>query len=129
MSLPSLTLPASLPMWQVNGYEAAPGAVYAHAAMSTGHSRTRRVYSVAERAEKASMLLTGAQLATWHDFYENSLQAGALPFSAQFANLGPGTRWFDALMVGEYTSTPHPGGMTTVSCTLALRGSPSLTGP
>ena len=129
MSLPSLTIPAGLPMWLVSGYEVAPGAVYANAAMSTGHSRTRRVYSVAERAEKASLLLTKDQLATFHAWYENDLQAGSLPFSAQFANLGPGTRWFDALMVGEYTGTPHPGGMTTVSCTLALRGSPSLTGP
>ena len=128
MALPSLLLPATLPHWLAAGYASEPESIYGRAQMSTGHTRIRRVFTVADRKEQVSMLLSDAQLAAFHAWHELDLQAGLLPFAAQVANLGPGLVWFDALML-DYTSTPQPGGISMLGATLLLRGSPSATGP
>jgi hypothetical protein len=128
MTLPAIVMPASLPQWLQPGYESEPEAVYAHAAMATGHARTRRRWTSADRFEKASMRLDSDQLADFHTWHESTLQAGLLPFSAPFANYGPGLRWFDTLIL-EYVTVPRAGGRTLVNASLLLRGDPQLTGP
>jgi len=115
-------------MWLADGYQAVPGAVYGHAQMSVGNSRTRRMMTRAERREQCSLRLTAAQLPVFHEWFENTIKAGELPFAAQVANLGAGTRWWDALASYE-NSTPQPGGITTITCMLVLRGLPQLAGP
>lgn len=130
MALPAIVFPASLPMWLLAGYESEPTPRYARAEMSTGHSRTRAIYTVSKRIERVQLLLVDdQQLTVFHDWYENDLRAGLERFSARFANLGAGTRWFDAQFIEPYTSTPMPGTVTTIAASLLLRGSPSLTGP
>lgn len=128
MALPSRTMPSSLPPWQAQGYTAEPEPLFAHAAMTTGHARTRRLYTAANRRERAGLRLTPAQLPVWHAWVEDDLQAGSLPFAAQVANLGPGVRWYEALLL-EWPSDPRAGGRTLVECTLLLRGPAYLTGP
>ena len=128
MSLPAIVMPAELPAWLADGYEAAPGSIYGHAGMSIGASRTRRIVSCAERKERCSLLLTAAMLPIFHEFFEVTLEAGRLPFAARVSNLGAGVRWWSALASYE-SSTPRPGGLTTISCTLLLRGAPYASGP
>lgn len=128
MTLPAITMPASLPAWLAEGYESSPGAIYGHAAMIAGHSRTRRTVTRAERREGCLLLLTAAQLPIFFEWFETTLEAGRLAFAAQVANLGPGVRWFDALCSYE-SSTPRPGGLTMIACRLVLRGPPYLSGP
>lgn len=127
MPLPTLSLPAGF-CWLVDGYSSAPDPLYGQAPMTTGHSRQRRRWTVADRREKASLLLTDEQMATWHEFHEETLQAGLLPFSARFANYGPGLRWFDCLVL-EYATEPRPPLLTRLTATLLLRGEPQETGP
>lgn len=128
MSLPSRTMPTSLPDWRIEGYQAEPEPIFGRAPMSTGHGRTRQIYTAADRLDQASLLLWPAQLPTWFNFVEETLQAGLLPFAARVANLGPGVRWFDALLL-EWATDPKPNGSTMVAAKLLLRGSPYLTGP
>ena len=128
MALPALTLPASLPMWLADGYSSQPEALYGHAEMSTGHARTRRRWTSADRREQVSMALTADQLAAWQAWHEDDLEAGLQPFSAQVGNYGPGLVWFEALVL-DYTTTPQAGGYTTLTASLLLRGEPSIEGP
>lgn len=96
--------------------------------MTTGHSRTRRLVTATERQERVSLRLSAALLPIFFDWYESDLQAGLLPFAAQVANLGPGVRWYEALML-RYTSSAAPGGITTIQAELTLRGHPYRSGP
>jgi hypothetical protein len=128
MPLPTRTLPEGLPSWRVEGYEARPDALFGHAPMSTGHSRTRKRFTTPTRQERASLLLTDAQLVAFHEWHEGTLQAGLLSFAAQVCNLGEGMVWFDALLL-DYSTESRPNGKTLLSCNLLLRGYPSATGP
>ena len=128
MALPSLVMPASLPGWVFAGYAEEEAALYAHAPMSTGHSRCRRRWSVSDRLLSASLILTADQVKVFHDWHENDLMAGVVPFAAKVAQMGPGFVWFDALLL-KYESTPEAGGITTIDCSLLLRGDPSPTPP
>lgn len=128
MALPTLVMPESLPPWLATGYESSPGTVCGYASMSVGHSRTRRIFTRAERREKCLLRLASAQLPVFFNFFEVDLQAGALPFAAKVTHLGPGTRWWDALASYE-SSTPQSGGFTTIECVLILRGLPQVAGP
>ncbi len=129
MPLPEILMPAALPPWLAAGHERQEAPLYAHAPMSTGHSRTRRVFTAAERFQAASMELTQAQLTAFHEWFENTLQAGLLRFAAQFQDLGPALVWFDAQLLGYVSRRLPQGGRSVLECQLVLRGAPSLTGP
>lgn len=128
MALPSTTMPTTLPDWRVEGYQAEPEPTVAHVPMATGPGRLRPIYTAADRRETGTLKLQAGQLPTWSDFVEDTLQAGLLPFAARVANLGPGVRWFDALLL-EWDTDPQPNGTTIVVAKLLLRGSAYLTGP
>lgn len=129
MALPSIAMPPSLPDWLLAGYQVEPLPVFGRAPMSIGPGRSRRLWTVVERRQTASLaLLSAAQLAAWHQFVEVTLQAGLLPFAGRFANTGPGVRWFDTLLL-NYASAAGQGTLTTITAELLLRGDAYRSGP
>lgn len=129
MSLPSRVMPAALPDWLLADYRVAPDRVYATVPMASGSGRHRRIWTASDRRQEASLALLGsAHLDLWHQFVEVTLEAGLHPFAARVANIGPGLRWFDALLLG-YETEAGPGRVTRLKARLLLRGEPSRVGP
>ena len=128
MTLPTIRLPATLPVWQLDGYASQESPMFAHVPMQTGHSRTRPIYTASERTETASLRLTAAQLAIWHAWHEDTLLAGVMPFACPVAAPGTGVQWYEALVL-SYSYTPEPGDVHVIECRLLLRGQPSTVGP
>lgn len=128
MPLPSRTMPSTLPEWLIDGYQAEPEPTVAHVPMTSGPGRLRPIYTAADRRERGTLRLLPAQLPVWFDFTENTLQSGLLPFAARVCNLGPGVRWFEALLL-QWDTDPKPNGRTIVTAELLLRGPAYLSGP
>lgn len=128
MPLPSIIMPSTLPDWMVDGYQAEPQPTVAHVPMATGPGRLRPIYTTADRRERATLRLLPAQLPVWDEFAEDTLEAGRLPFAARMCNLGPGVRWFSALLL-SWDTDPKPNGRTILSAELLLRGPAYLSGP
>ena len=130
MALPELTLPDGTPAWlaEPHGVELVPQ--YADVAMRTGHHRRRRVYTTAPRLVQVGLQLTAAQMLAFHTWFEDSTQAGALPFSTQVANIGPGLLWWRAQFTEPYSADAGEAGASfRVSARLLLTGDGSAAGP
>ncbi len=130
MALPELTLPPSLPAYRVDGHNISLVDVYAETPMRTGHSRRRRIYTVAPRVVSVSLDLTLDQALAFHDWFEGPLAAGAQEFSAQVANQGPGLLWWRARFLEPYTAEANESGQAFwITAKLLLTGDGSSTGP
>lgn len=129
MALPELTLPAGTPAFSADHtIELVP--LYADIPMATGHSRRRRVYTTVPRSVNVKLDVTNAQMLAIHDWFEGPLKAGALEFSAQVANQGPGLLWWRARFVEPYTADAHESGLSFfVNGKLLLTGTGSVVGP
>lgn len=130
MALPELTLPDGTPAFLADGHAIELMPMYADVGMRTGHDRRRRVYTVVPRTVSVGLQLTAAQMAALHDWFEGPLQAGAMQFSAQVANQGPGLLWWNARFVEPYTADAGDAGASfRVQARLLLVGDGSVTGP
>jgi len=106
--------------------------VYAAVQMASGHSRQRRRWTVPERVVSVSWLLKGeAQIAEVDEWFDITLEAGALPFSAQVANQGSGSAllWWRARWLAGWQFEMIPGGFCRVTGQLFLTGEGSEDGP
>lgn len=128
MPLPEIVKPSSLPPWLARGHQHEEAPLYGHAEMSTGHSRTRRLWTAAERRVQLEVNLSAAQMADFHHWHEHALLAGLRPYAEQVPAFGPGLVWFEALLL-SYRTTPTRGQRTRLSVELLLRGAPSVAGP
>lgn len=130
MALPELTLPDGTPAWLADGHSIELVPLYADVTMRTGHSRRRRVYTTAPRLVAVGLQLTAAQMLAFHTWFEDVLQAGALPFSTQVANQGPGLLWWRAQFAEPYSADAGEAAASfRVSARLLLTGTGSTTGP
>ena len=130
MSLPELTLPDGTPAFLADGHSIELMPMYADVPMRTGHDRRRRVYTIVPRIVSVSLEVTAAQMLAFHTWFEGSLQAGAVEFSAQVANQGPGLLWWRARFVSPYTAEAgEGGGVFRITASLLLTGTGSVTGP
>lgn len=130
MSLPETTLPAGLPVFQAANHSIQLAPVYADVAMRTGHSRRRRVVTIAPRRVTVGLFLTSGQLTLFESWFEDVLRAGELPFSARVAAQGPGPLlWWRAEWLDVPVYTPLSPDYWRVTATLLLTGEGSVTGP
>ena len=131
MSLPEITLPYGTPGFLAADHGVDERDVYAPVPNTTGHSRSRRVRTIAPRVVTVSLRLSQAQMTALDSWFEGPLKVGEREFSAEVANQGPGlvTVWWRASWVGPYTAEPKAGGFWNVSGSLLLTGDASTTGP
>lgn len=130
MSLPSITAPPGTPVFLAAGHGIEEDSVYAQVGMTTGHSRTRRVWTVPERVVSVSWILEPEQLAAVDAWYEDDLLAGSRQFAAQVANQGVGSRllWWTARWIDYSVELMHLG-RGRVFGALLLTGEGSEIGP
>lgn len=130
MTLPTLTAPVSAPVFLAEGHGIEEDPVFTDVQVASGHARRRRVFTVAERVVSVRWLLEAAQMAAVDDWFENTLQAGALSWSAQVANqAGPGLVWWEARWLAPPQFEMLHLGRGLVSGQLFLVGEPSEAGP
>lgn len=122
MPLPELLLPDELPAFRADGHAIELVPQYADVTMRTGHDRRRRVYTTAPRMVSVSLVLTEPQMLVLHQWFEGPLQAGAQWFSAEVANQGPGSLWWQARFVEPYAAESIPSGLFEVTAQLLLVG-------
>jgi hypothetical protein len=130
MALPELLLPPGTPAFLADGHIVDLVPLHADVPMRTGHSRKRRVYTTAPRLVTVGLQLSQAQMVAFDAFFEGPLQAGALPFTAQVANLGPGLLYWQATFEQPYSATPNDAAACwTVSAQLRLTGAGQASAP
>jgi hypothetical protein len=127
-ALPLITVPAGLPVFLADGHSIDEDSVYAQVGYITGHSRARRVHTGPEREVAVSWILEADEMAAIDDWYENTLQAGALQFAVQVENQGAGLLWWTARWIDFQTEMMHLG-RGRVSGRLFLIGEGSVAGP
>jgi hypothetical protein len=128
MSLPELTAPLGTPAFQTEqDIDFMP--VFGDVPMQTGHARRRRLYTTAPRDVRVRWFLTNAQMAAVHEWFEQVLQVGHLPFAARVKNQGAGTLWWNAKWLQPYKATPLSRDFWSVEGQLRLTGAGSTTGP
>lgn len=128
MSLPGITAPVGTPLFLADGHSITEDSMFAAVRSRTGHARLRRVRTAGERIVSVAWLLEADELLSVIDWFEDTLQSGALEFAALVANQGPGQRWWRARWVSFETEMLHKG-RGRVTGTLFLIGDPSETGP
>jgi hypothetical protein len=128
MTIPLITAPAGTPFVLAEGHGIEEDSVFAQVPFATGHSRARRVWTVTERLVTVRWLLEADEMAAVDEWFEDTLQAGALEFAAQMKNVGAGLLWWRARWVSFQTEMLHLG-RGRVSGVLLLTGEGSETGP
>lgn len=130
MSLPSITVPPGSPCFLAEGHAITEDSVYADVAPITGHSRTRRVWTVGERVVSVRWFLEAADMARVEAWFENDLLAGSRQFSVEVRSQADGQAlvWWAARWV-HFETEMMALGRGTVSGQLFLVGEPSDTPP
>lgn len=123
MPLPLRFTPAGLPLWLVAGHGFTPDSPFEDTPMKVGENRKSRVYTTVPRICSVQTLMVERDKAlTWNDWYENTLQGGALSFTAEVANLGPGRVFQAAEWLDPPQIVPMPKNMAMISGELLLYG-------
>lgn len=128
MALPRIKAPAGTPRFRLDGYSMEEDSVFSGVQFTTGHSRSRRRWTVSERVVQVSWFLSAQQLLAIDYWYQTTLRAGALEFAAEVLHLGPGVRWWTARWI-SFQAEMRNGNRGVVSGSILLTGSPSLTPP
>jgi predicted anti-sigma-YlaC factor YlaD len=130
MALPELLLPPGTPAFQADGHVVELVPQHADVSMRTGQARKRRVYTTTPRLVSVALELSQAMFTAFDAWFEGPLQAGALPFTAQVANLGAGLLYWQATFEGPYTATPNDAATCwTVTAQLRLVGDGQVAAP
>jgi hypothetical protein len=132
MALPSIVMPATLPDWRVAPHDQTLPLPYAQVQFTTGQARLRRTSAGAAMLQQAELMLTEAQALVLHNWIEDDLQAGVLPFAARVLSPAGGHEWWHARLAQPpvWECLGSSGGpMWRVSAVLRLEGSASADGP
>jgi hypothetical protein len=122
VALPELLMPSGTPAFLAAGHGIELVPIHADVQFRTGHSRKRRVYTVAPRFVDVGLLLEAPQMAAFHAWFEGPLQVGAQSFTAAVANQGPGLLYWQARFEAPYTAVAEALGRWVVTARLRLVG-------
>jgi hypothetical protein len=130
MSLPGITAPPGTPVFLASGHTVSEDSVYRTVKYGTGHSRSRRVTTIAERIVTVQWFLEAGDMEAVDDWFENTLVAGTRMFAAQVANQdAPGLLWWAARWISPPEYEMLHLGRAKLSGQLLLTGEGSVTGP
>lgn len=129
--LPPILYPSTLPLFLAVPHDLNLLSAYAAVPRMSGHGRKRRMYAGnVPKLWSVALDLTNDQAALFFEWYENVLLAGQRQFSAQYANQGPGLRWWASQWVKEsYKAQAIDGGGWMISGQLRLTGTGRTEGP
>lgn len=130
VGLPPITTPAGTPPFHAEGHGVEENSLYAQIASTTGHSRTRKRYTVTDRVVTVRWLLEPEQLTAVDAWYEDTLLAGTREWSARVRNQGsgPALLWWRARWI-DYEVELLALGRGLVSGRLLLKGEGQVDGP
>lgn len=129
MALPGITAPPGTPVFFVLGHAIDESSVFAQVRPARGHSRARRKQSVPERTVSVQWQLEADTMAAVWNWYEDTLKAGSLEFSAHVAaEVTTGLVYWQARWKTISFELQHLG-RGRVSGELFLRGEPSAEAP
>jgi hypothetical protein len=129
--LPSITVPTGAPPFLADGHGIDEDSYYSQVPMATGHSRARRRWTQTARVVTVRWLLEEAQLAAVTTWYEDTLLAGTLEWSARVRKQGAGPEiilWWRARWI-DYQTEMIGQGRGVVSGRLLLTGDGSADPP
>jgi len=133
MALPAIVMPATLPDWRVSPHTTELSAPFARVQFTTGQQRHRRVATAPPRVLQADLPpMTEAQALALHEWFEDDLQAGVLPFAARTLSPAGVHEWWHARFVEPpvWEAVATSGGPRwTVQASLRLEGEASATAP
>lgn len=130
MSLPEILVPAGVPPFRATGHALQRGGVHANLPRGTGHARKRPIRTAASNLISVSARVGADAAQALENWYENTLHAGALPFSARVFGLDtPDPVWWSATWEVPPQWDEAPGGFWIVSGQLRVTGEASPTGP
>lgn len=130
MSLPEILVPAGTPVFLENEHAQQPRGVYCDVPMGTGIPRRRRVSTTSPRTVAVSWSVNADRVAAIKAWYDNTLKAGSLPFSAHVARIGArGLMWWSATWVDPPNYEPVTARRWRVTGDLLLEGQGSVDGP
>jgi hypothetical protein len=128
MPLPTLVMPASLPMFLLGGYGADYQSPYGVVGMGTGHARKRRLVTRRPNIVNASLLLDEQQAIDWHAWYRDSLLSGERSFTARTVQEGGPLVWYEAQVISYMGEMLHLG-RKRIDMRLRLISEGSVEGP
>lgn len=130
VGLPSITAPDGTPVFLAEGHGIDEDSLYAQVPMTTGHSRTRKRYTVTDRVVTVRWFLDSGLPPVVNDWYENTLLAGTRAWSARVRNqgAGPAMLWWRARWIDYQMEMLHLG-RGLVSGRLLLTGEGQVDGP
>lgn len=128
MALPSITAPAGFPCFLARGHAIALRPVHHPVRFAQGVARQRRCYTAQQRVVDVAWFLSQARLIEAEQWYEQTLDAGAIEFAAEVRTQGLGTLWWRARWV-DIGYEMSSRGRGTVRGKLLLTGQPETSGP
>lgn len=102
--------PEELPCWLLEGHEGQYEDIYARTEVCEGPARLRRMYMAVPQIRKAELFLQAkdygddSETKIFHEFFENTLDVGALRFMAPFRAFSGGTRWYECEFVEPWNA-------------------------
>ena len=120
MALPAIEMPATVPDWVTSPHDHTLSGPFADVPFVMG-SRKRRVATAGTMSIEAGMVLNEAQASAVHTWFEDTLEAGWLPFAAR--TIGPdGTRqFFHARFASQPQWAMIPGALVQWQMSASLR--------
>lgn len=129
MALPELLPPAGLPPFLVDGHQHAPRSLFGDSKRGSGPVRKRRLWTEAPAVQRVAWFLTDAQMLAVHRWFDRSLRAGELRFTAQVLGLDGEMAYYEAEWLEPYDEEPLHLGRWRVSGALLLHGEPQAEAP
>ena len=90
--------------WLLDTHSEQAEDIYARTEVDVGPARYGRKYTEVPAVRSAKIFLNFEQSKKFHEWYEDTLGAGTLRFSAQFHEVGVGIRWFEAEFVKPWSA-------------------------
>ena len=119
MSLPQLMLPPGLPAFKAGSHTLTPNGMYGQVSRHAGPSRRRRLMRTPTWIVQTELEVTQAQMESFFAWHEGPLEAGAQPFTAQVAKIGPGTQFWKAYIT-KVTAEHLEGNLHSIKLDLLL---------
>lgn len=132
MALPTITAPSGTPPWRVSPHDFTLQSPFAEVEFTTGHARKRRVTTGTTYTAQVEMLLREAKAAAVHEWFETTLEVGALPFAAALLSPSNVLNWWHARFIEPPTwefVKSAAGPLWRLTASLRLEGDPSDTAP
>lgn len=130
MALPEVTLPRGLPFFLAADHGFTLESAYAKIPRPNALTRSRRLFTRSVRIQSVAMVLEADEAQAFVEWFDDDLDAGARPFSAQIAAPDGSPLWYGCEWVEPYQATAMARGRWRIEGRVRLSGEPpTVDGP